>query len=400
MMINKTLGTNGSNRPTVASFFSGAGGMDIGFAAAGFNIAACMDLELWACDTLRANLQQTKIIGPPKFSGDIKNISPQEFQNLTGFVPQQIDVFTGGPPCQPFSQAATQRFLKGDDRFKRKGFDNFEKGTLLFDYIEYIKFFLPKVFLLENVPGLLTMDNGVQLKEALTELRALGYRHTKPEVLKAVDYGVPQHRNRLIVWGVLSTEVSPKLPMPTHGGGLFLRDYNTVAQALYNLDNTALNHEPREHKESSVARYRGLDFGMREQKGRVDRLHPLKPSKTVIAGGMHGGGRSHLHPYIARTMTVRECARLQTFPDNYRFLGSMSRQFTQVGNAVPPLLAEHFAREIGTVVFGLKYEEDFKCEQYLLTNKSTTELDSELLKKSIIDKPDWVYKTHVEIDNL
>ena len=198
MMINKTLGTNGSNRPTVASFFSGAGGMDIGFAAAGFNIAACMDLELWACDTLRANLQQTKIIGPPKFSGDIKNLSPQEFQNLTGFAPQQIDVFTGGP-CQPFSQAATQRFLKGDDRFKSKGLIP-EKGTLLFDYIEYIKFFLPKVFLAGKRSRFTTMDNGVQLKEALTQLRALGYRHTKPEVLKAVDYGVPQHRSRLIVW--------------------------------------------------------------------------------------------------------------------------------------------------------------------------------------------------------
>ena len=89
-----------------------------------------------------------------------------------------------------------------------------------------------------------------------------------------------------------------------------------------------------------------LKYGERDKLGRVDRLDPRLPSKTVIAGGTKGGGRSHLHPFIPRTLSVRECARLQTFPDNYVFTGSNARQFTQVGNAVPPLLAYKLANSI------------------------------------------------------
>jgi DNA (cytosine-5)-methyltransferase 1 len=86
-----------------------------------------------------------------------------------------------------------------------------------------------------------------------------------------------------------------------------------------------------------------LPFGGRDKLGRVDRLDPLLPSKTVIAGGTQGGGRSHLHPNSPRTLSARECARLQTFPDSYVFMGSTARQFTQVGNAVPPLMGYQFA---------------------------------------------------------
>jgi len=86
-----------------------------------------------------------------------------------------------------------------------------------------------------------------------------------------------------------------------------------------------------------------LDFGERDHLGRVDRLDPRIPSKTVIAGGTKGGGRSHLHPHVPRTLTVRECARLQTFPDDFLFQGPVARQFTQVGNAVPPVLAAQLA---------------------------------------------------------
>lgn len=109
-----------SKKPTVVSFFTGAGGMDEGFKAAGFEIKACMDIERWACDTLRENNPNIIIIGPPEYSGDIKKITPQKFGELIGIKPGEIDVFTGGPPCQPFSQAASQRFLKGDERFKRQ----------------------------------------------------------------------------------------------------------------------------------------------------------------------------------------------------------------------------------------------------------------------------------------
>ena len=362
--------------PTVASFFSGAGGMDEGFKAAGFHIKACMDIEEWACDTLRANNPKAVIIGPPNFSGDIKKISPSEFSVLSGIEPGSIDVFTGGPPCQPFSQAAAQRFVRGDERFKRRGFDDLEKGTLLFDYIRYIEYFRPKVFLIENVAGLLTLDGGVQLNEALDLLKSLGYQHTEPRILEAAEYGVPQFRKRLIIWGTNVEGIKPELPVPTHGPAesLLCKPYNTVAHALFNLSSSLPNHSRREHKEVSVARYKKLRFGEREKLGRVDRLDPFRPSKTIIAGGTKGGGRSHLHPFIARTTTVREAARLQTFSDDFVFHGSMARQFTQVGNAVPPLLAEHFARQISKQVFNNTFTEVPYFEQSLLSEKSVEEI--------------------------
>lgn len=110
------------------------------------------------------------------------------------------------------------------------------------------------------------------------------------------------------------------------------------------------NSETREHKAESVRRYMELEYGKRDQLGRVDRLDPRKPSKTVIAGGVKGGGRSHLHPEVPRTLSVRECARLQSFPDDFVFLGSTARQFTQVGNSVPPILAAQIARAVWDVL--------------------------------------------------
>jgi DNA (cytosine-5)-methyltransferase 1 len=388
------------SKPSVVSFFSGAGGMDEGFKAAGFDVKACMDIEPWACDTLKENNPDVMVIGPPENSGDIKAILPKEFERLTGLKPGDIDVFTGGPPCQPFSQAASQRFLKEDARFKRRGFDDIEKGTLLFDYISYLEHFKPEVFLLENVPGLLNIDGGKQLDSALARLRSIGYKHTEPRILEAADYGVPQYRRRLIIWGALSLRQQPSPPEPTHGGGFFFREHNTVAQALQNVTEALPNHEPRQHKESSVARYRTLGFGKREKLGRVDRLDPEKPSKTVIAGGMNGGGRSHLHPYIARTLTVRECARLQTFSDHYIFKGTMSRQFTQVGNAVPPLMAEHFARKIGAECFGLQYDRGFEFERFMLYQGSLDKLSADLLRTSLQKKPEWIYHTHAQQNAL
>ena len=126
------------------------------------------------------------------------------------------------------------------------------------------------------------------------------------------------------------------------------KQFSTVSsgKALEKSVEGLANNETREHKAESIERYMKLDYGERDKLGRVDRLNPMLPSKTVIAGGTKGGGRSHLHPYIPRTMSVRECARLQTFPDDFVFTGSPARQFTQVGNAVPPILAYQLAGQI------------------------------------------------------
>lgn len=347
-----------ANNPGVVSLFSGCGGLDLGFEAAGFESKAMLEIASYGAETLRNHFPKAKVIAPPDWSGDITD------EEAVSQVPTRgIDLLIGGPPCQSFSIAAAQRFLKGDKKFKRTGFKDRKRGGLVHRYLQVLADVRPKVFVLENVPGLKDLDGGKELGEILAFCADLGYRVAEPTVVQAADFGVPQYRQRLLVVGARGRVKAPVLPSPTHMGrkDLFVSEllsHVTVAEALVGLPRNAKNHVPRQHNKGSVARYRRLRFGQRERLGRVDRLDPYRPSKTVIAGGMNGGGRSHLHPFLARTLTVRECARLQTFPDDFEFLGNMSRQFTQVGNAVPPLLAEVLARAIGKQFFDFKYEEE------------------------------------------
>lgn len=325
------------------SFFSGAGGLDTGFRYAGFNnIIGIEHTELF-CETLRHNNPHQIVIGPPTFEGDISKREDiaailREHGVKEGF----NGVFHGGPPCQSFSIAANQRFNKDGDNFKRTGFDDIEKGMLIFDYIWFIRQFKPLAFLIENVSGIIECDPEGRIAKALDSLRELGYDIPTPSVVDATYYGVPQHRKR---WIAVGTRGHKKIELPapslteTPCGYIFMRSLDGVP-----------NHITRKHNAESVIRYSKLKLGQRDHQGRVDRLDPFKPSKTVIAGGVKGGGRSHLHPFTPRTISVRECARLQTFPDDYVFTGTPARQFTQVGNAVPPMLAYHFAMAIKNAI--------------------------------------------------
>lgn len=321
------------------SFFSGAGGLDVGFGYAGFNNLISIELNEVFCNTLRKNNPGKIVIGPPDYSGDIsKREEIAEILKKNGVPIPFNGVFHGGPPCQSFSIAANQRFSKEGDNFKRIGFDDEEKGTLIFDYIWFIKTFRPLAFLIENVEGIADFDGGGRIQAALDDLAECGYTITKPQIVNAAYFGVPQNRMR---WMVVGTRGNAPIVLPapndkvTPCGSVFTR----------NLDGVS-NHITRKHTAQSIGRYMQLEFGARDKLGRVDRLDPRLPSKTVIAGGTKGGGRSHLHPFSPRTLSVRECARLQTFPDTYVFTGANARQFTQVGNAVPPLLAYQFALSI------------------------------------------------------
>lgn len=344
----------------LVSLFSGAGGLDLGFNAAGFKTVLAVDNMPEAVATLSKNHPNLPIFGPPLYSGDAMELTPEVVYQLSGLRPGEIDMMIGGPPCQPFSVAAAQRFLRTDEKFKRVGFDSKDKGQLIFRYVELIIQLRPRVFLIENVPGILSIDGGSGISVVYQRLSEAGYTVSEPFVLNAMDYGVPQSRKRAFVIGTLTGEkFSP--PLPTHfDGGLLGKSYRTVAEALAGVSKVHLNNETREHKEESIRRYANLKPGQREPLGRVDRLDPAKPSKTVIAGGNKGGGRSHLHPILARTLSVRESARLQTFPDDYEFVGKNGRQFTLVGNSVPPLLAEVLARQIGEQVFGKNYKGSYK----------------------------------------
>ncbi len=332
----------------VVSFFAGAGGMDIGLEQAGFEHVALFEHNEIFCQTMRQNRPYWQVIGPPHDLGDVSNtertieILKKRFSLQRGFP----GVFTGGPPCQPFSIAANQRFKKNIPGFKRIGYKSEKNGKLLFDFGKIIKYFRPHVFLVENVTGLSDVDGGHQLSIFCNDMNRAGYDVSKPVRLRAEMFGVPQCRERLFIVG----SRSKRGWIPPQPWKMTIPCGRVLTKEVEYLE----NHQMREHKIESVLRYRVLDFGKRDHMGRVDRLDPKIPSKTVIAGGLIGGGRSHLHPWVPRTLSVRESARLQTFPDNYVFSGPMARQFTQVGNAVPPLLSKQLAESIYTCFYAKK----------------------------------------------
>lgn len=326
------------NNIPVVSFFSGCGGLDLGFEAAGFDHLALIEHNELFCDTLRHN-RDWDVIGPPYANGDVSN--RYEIANTLkeyGIDKHFNGAFIGGPPCQPFSIASNQRFAKNGANFKRVGFDHKTNGNLLFDFVWQIKHFKPKAFLIENVPGLIDLDNGEQVAKVYEDLTASGYTLHMPLKVNAAHYSVPQNRERVFIIGFLGDK---HFTPPDKS-----QEVISCFSAIKGINETYPNHVTRKHKANSIIRYIDLDIGKRDPLGRVDRLDPSLPSKTVIAGGVAGGGRSHLHPFIPRTLSVRECARLQTFPDNFEFTGSSARQFTQVGNAVPPVLAAQLATAI------------------------------------------------------
>ncbi len=333
------------NSIPIVSFFTGCGGMDLGFEAAGFNHVAAFEFDERFCKTLRRNRPQWNVVGPPTSSGDISDVEGT-IATLKTIIQDPFDgVFIGGPPCQPFSVAASQRFTKQGSNYKRIGFEHDINGCLLLDYVEIIERFKPMCFVIENVPGLRDLDGGMQLRSTIARLEQCGYEIEDPIVINAAHFGVPQFRERLFVVG---TRNGRQFRFPQGSGKLI-----GCGSVLLRGMGYALNSETRAHKLNSVIRYCRLEYGQRDYLGRVDRLDPCIPSKTVIAGGSRGGGRSHLHPEVPRTLTVRECARLQTFPDDYVFVGPTARQFTQVGNAVPPLLAAQLAFSMAESVFGV-----------------------------------------------
>ena len=331
------------NHIPVVSFFSGCGGMDLGLEAAGYQQVAAFEINELFCKTLRRNRPNWRVFGPPTYSGDVS-----DFYATCDLLRQLINapfdgLFVGGPPCQPFSIAANQRFSKSGKNFKRVGFSHKTNGSLLIDFIRLILEFRPSVFVIENVPGLRDLDGGIQLRATIDSLARNGYHVTDPFVLDASSYGIPQQRQRLFVVGSRMANIftpPPQLTGPIGAGSVLHKKQDGIP-----------NSETREHKAQSILRYMTLDYGQRDPLGRVDRLDPRLPSKTVIAGGTNGGGRSHLHPEIPRTLSARECARLQTFPDNYVFVGPTARQFTQVGNAVPPVLAARIGQRIQEIYF-------------------------------------------------
>jgi DNA (cytosine-5)-methyltransferase 1 len=313
----------------VLSLFTGCGGLDLGFEAAGCETIAAVDNDFEACKTLRHNRPEWNV-----FEGDIRNYNPAF---------RDIDIVIGGPPCQGFSSAG-------------KGDPNDPRNFLWKEYMRVVDRVKPRAMVLENVSALTHKKNGDHLTGIMSALERQGYTFAYG-VLNAADYGVPQARRRLVVIGL--RQGTPTLPEPTHVGR-----HLTVREAIGDLDgnfDVEFSHVPPRHAPHVAARWAKLGPGEPDPNYRRARLDPDKPSATIRAGGGYGPKGNHLagfhppiHPWRPRQLTVREAARLQSFPDEWTFKGSKTAQGRQVGNAVPVRLAE----AVGLHVVGLLRAQD------------------------------------------
>ncbi len=318
---------------TLISLFCGGGGLDLGLGFAGFGTVVASDVAPAFVDTVVSNLP-----GARGCTMDALALTKEALCALAGTA--DVDLVAAGPPCQSFSILG-QRGALADPR-----------GKLALKYFDLVAEIRPKAFLFENVPGLLTVNRGEDWRRlAAYAQQKTGY-HLHVTRLNAQDLGVPQIRERVIMVGLRENARfefprSPTGPgadavisaLTARGGGL------PSSWALQAVDGLP-NHSVREHGPRVRERYRWVEPGGRDRTDHTDRIDPDRPSGTVLVGSGGGGGRPHIHPHEPRVITVREAARLQSFPDWYAFRGTSTAQYRQVGNAVPPLLAYEVGRKI------------------------------------------------------
>lgn len=337
----------------VVSLFSGGGGLDLGLEAAGFETVFASDIDEHSCISLQENKRRLNGQGIDFLSnafihkGDVIDLEPGFILSSTGLKKGEVDLLAGGPPCQSFSVFG-----------RRKGTDD-PRGMLAYQYLRILSELEPRAFVFENVYGLMTIDGGSVFKELCDKLGSPkeGLRYTLSVFrVNSADYGVPQFRDRIFVIGSKEgkkIDIIPPICKEGFSNGEFL-PYRTVADAFKGLPPMGLslaNHTGRKHSDRIIERYASLVYGERDPKTRINKLHPDKPSYTIIVGSDKGGGKGHVHPFEPREVTPRESARIQTFPDWWEFSGTSRHPIRQVGNAVPPLLSALIAREIAQTLF-------------------------------------------------
>jgi DNA (cytosine-5)-methyltransferase 1 len=298
--------------------FCGAGGFTQGLVQAGFNPIASVEISAIASATHRRNFPNCH-----HFRGDIQNFHPQTW--LADVGSPTIHLVVGGPPCQGFSVAG-----------KRDPDD--PRNQLFQEFIRIVSEVLPWYVVMENVPGILTLKKGKVKETILAEFAAIGYPHVSVAILEAAAYGVPQIRPRVIF---IANRLRRKNPYPQPQ--LLPEQYNSIESAIADLPPYTpmpeINHEWTRHSPEYTERIAQVPPGGSLYETYVDafkRQYPGKPSMTVKEN--HGG--THIHPYLNRVISAREMARLQTFPDSFIFEGTMKKAMWQIGNAVPPRLAE------------------------------------------------------------
>lgn len=333
----------------VLSLFSGSMGLDLGLAATGrFAHLACVERDPAACRTIRVNREAGRVDPGRLYEADIEKLHPRRVMADLGLRPGQLDVIVGGPPCQSYSTAGKQRGA-GDVR-----------GLMLWQMLWWVEVLRPRVFLLENVSGLLSARLGPKDDKGSLLQRFLG--DLPPEyradvfMVDAADHGCPQHRRRAVVVGNRVGRAAV-WPAPTHGPGRL--PYRTLRDALAGLDDpdpVLLDFTPKRKRVLELVppggNWRDLppDVARAAMGGAFDnpaggrtgwyrRLSWGEPCPTVVTSP-HRPMTSLCHPDATRALTLRECAAVQGYPREWEFVGTGEEQYRSAGNAVPPRLGE------------------------------------------------------------
>jgi len=321
------------NEYAVLELFAGAGGLAIGLEKAGLKCVALNEIDKWACETLRNNRPHWNVL-----EGDIKNFDFTKYRN-------KVDVVTGGFPCQAFSYAGKKLGLKD------------ARGTLFYEFARVVQEVSPAICIGENVRGLLSHEKGKTLQGMISILDEIGYNVVPVKVLKAINYRVPQKRERLILVGVRKDiDVNFEYPKPHRKiynlvdalkkGELYDCNVPKSEGAKYpDYKKKVLDLIPpkgywRDLPIELQKEYMGKSFYLGGGKtGMARRIGWDEPSLTLTCSPAQKQ-TERCHPDETRPFTVREYARIQTFPDNWEFSGSIAQQYKQIGNAVPVNLGQ------------------------------------------------------------
>ena len=327
--------------------FCGAGGLALGFERAGFSVAYAFDIDEASIKTYKHNSQYHR---GPAFVGDIYNISKKSIEEDLGRKLDKIDVIIGGPPCQGFS-------------VQRRGDDNDLRNNLVLEYIRMIIDIKPKFFVMENVGGLLSKRGVPYYNQLVERLEAVGYVIQKAK-LTASDFGVPQSRKRVFVVGEYTVKEKAIFEFPKPSGTQARTVRDAIADLADKDERSILNHKADRLSPKNLERIQSIVEGQGRDslpetlqlnchKGTdhrhldtYGRMAWDKPSPTITARFDSFSRGRFGHPVLDRTITLREGARLQTFPDDFEFLGTKVEVARQIGNAVPPVLAEKIAEKI------------------------------------------------------
>ncbi|ERK47635.1 DNA (cytosine-5-)-methyltransferase [[Eubacterium] cylindroides ATCC 27803] len=345
---------------TVIDLFSGAGGLSKGFLDAGYDVVLGIDFDDSALKTFEKNHGRAKALKLDLFNLENVQLIVKEFNKKH----KVLDVLIGGPPCQGFSLAGKR---EEDDK----------RNTLYKAMVKLAEIMRPRAVVIENVPGMLTLYNGAGKEKIFTDFEKLGYKMSV-KVLYAPEYGVPQIRKRAFFVGLLNSKQEFEFPNPILSSDEFItcedaigdlpaldgiygeevQEYEcspkTKYQAEMRKNSTKIyNNIGTIHSEKTVKmislvpegkNYKSLPEeyrGLYKYNEALTRYHSKKPSLTI-----NTGHRSHFHYKYNRIPTVRESARLQSFPDDFVFYGNKSEQYKQVGNAVPPKLGFAIAEKL------------------------------------------------------